>query len=256
MADRTLKLVSYNILDGGLGRLDPIYETLLYLAPDVVGLCEADDPKSVRYLGDKLGMEYVMAEGQAGRAVALLTRFPLRRMVNLCVDEPLLDRGAMEAVIELDGQALRLALVHLRAGQSRQDEEVRLQQIDRLLSALEAESMPTVLMGDLNAAAPYHPFDYEAASPKLRQRLDERGVRGLDHDVVRHMMSRGWVDAYHHRSPVEPKHTYTTGFPCARFDYIWVSPDLERYIAEADIEQGGFAPYCSDHYPIWAMLGF
>lgn len=253
-----LKVVSYNILDGGLGRLDPIYETLLYLGGDVVGLCEADDERGVRYLAEKLGMDYVTAAGIGSppRGVALLSRWPIERMVNLAAREPLLDRGAIEAVVEVEGEPIRVVAVHLAAGQERSDEEKRLAQIDRVLAALEGERMPTVLMGDLNAAAPYEPFDFDAASPKVRQRLADRGRREPDYDVVERIVRGGWIDAYHRARPHEPKHTYTTGFPAARFDYIWLSSDLTHRLADADVERGGFAPYCSDHYPVWASLRF
>ena len=38
-----MRIVSYNILDGGVGRADPIAEVLLAQRPDVVGLVEADE---------------------------------------------------------------------------------------------------------------------------------------------------------------------------------------------------------------------
>ena len=250
-----MKIVSYNILDGGLGRLDPIYETLLYLDGDVVGLCEADDPKGVRYLADKLSMEHVMAEAAGGKAVALLSRLPIQRMVNLSLKDPLLDRGAMEALVGPDDKPpLRVALVHLQAGQDRRDEEHRLAQIECVLDVLSGEDVPTILMGDLNAAAPYEPFDFDAASPKVQRRLLDRGTRVPDHDVVRRIVSAGWIDAYRRAAPPPHKHSYTTGFPCVRFDYIWLSGDLADRLEAADVEQGGFAPYCSDHFPIWARL--
>ena len=256
MVDRALKIVSYNILDGGLGRLDPIYETLSYLDADIVGLCEADDPRGVRYLAEKLDMDFVTAEGEAPRAVALLSRWPVRNMVNLSVRDATLDRGAMEAVVEVNGQPLRVAIVHLQAGQRREDEDRRLTQLDALFGALNGQALATVLMGDFNAAAPYHPFDLHAASPKVQGRLAERGASQPDHDAIRAIEKRGWLDAYHRLHPEQPRHTYTTGFPASRFDYIWVSADLADRLAEADVECGGFAPYCSDHYPIWTALRF
>ena len=65
---------------------------------------------------------------------------------------------------------------------------------------------------------------------------------------------QGWVDAYQYVNPGGGKQTYTTGFPCSRFDYIWLSQDLAGRLKRCDVEQGGFAPYCSDHYPIWVSM--
>lgn len=249
-----LKIVCYNILDGGLGRLDPIYETLLYLNADVVGLCEADDPKGVRYLAEKLGMEFVTAEGTEGRGVALLSRRPIERMVNLSVKYPILNRGALEAVITWRGAPLRIVLTHLQSGPSEADEGLRIEQVKAVQRELDGPSLPTLWMGDLNCAAQHHPFDHNAASPKLRQRLAERGRTKPDSSAVDLLLDAGWVDAYHRLNVLEPMHTYTTGFPCSRFDYIMLNAALAPDLTSSGVEQGGFAPYCSDHYPVWIKL--
>lgn len=252
--DEALKIVCYNILDGGLGRLDPIYETLLYLEADVVGLCEADDGRGVRYLAEKLGMEHVCAEGGGGKAVAMLSKRPIERMVNLSVKHPMLDRGAMEAVVTWQGGPLRIVVTHLQSAQSKQDESKRVEQVRAVLAELDAVAMPTVWMGDMNCSAAYHPFDLAAASPKMKQRLAERGTTRPDSAAVDLLLSKGWVDAYHRLHPTQPKQTYTTGFPCSRFDYIFLDPSLAPRLVAGDVEQGGFAPYCSDHYPVWIEL--
>jgi endonuclease/exonuclease/phosphatase family metal-dependent hydrolase len=254
MGEQPMKIACYNILDGGLGRLDPIYETLLYLNADVVGLCEADDPKGVRYLADKLSMDYVVAEGTERRGVAMLSRRPIEEMWSLSAKHPILDKGGLLGVVSTEDGPLQIALVHLEAGQDRSNEDSRLRQVEAVLGELASPTMDSILMGDLNAAAPYHPFDYEAASPKVKRRLALRDRRELDHDVVGRIASAGWLDAYHTARPKDARHTYTTGFPATRFDYIWLSPGLASRLGNSDVEQGGFAPYCSDHYPIWASL--
>ena len=247
-----MRLAAYNILDGGAGRLDPIHETLKFLHADAVGLCEADDNAALRYLGDKLGMEYVRAVGDSGHAVALLSRSPIRSMINLSVVAPALDRGAMEARI---GANLRIVVAHLHAGQSPEDEVRRVAQVRTLFDLVERDrSTPTVVLGDFNAASPDHPFDFDAASPRVQRRLAEHGVRSPGHDAVRAIQSRGWIDAIHKARPDSKMHTYTTGFPTTRYDYIWLYPDLCERLEDAGVEQRGFAPYCSDHYPVWAAI--
>ncbi|MDH3584699.1 MAG: endonuclease/exonuclease/phosphatase family protein [Phycisphaerae bacterium] len=251
----TTRFVAYNILEGGMGRLDPIYETLAYLRGDIVGLCEANDVDAVGYLAAKLDCDHVVAESPSGQYhVALLCSGPIEQMVNLGVAVPSLDRAAMEAIVQVNGTSWRVVVVHLFPGTQPEDEARRLREMEQVLGNLGTESLPTVLLGDFNAGAPYHPLDPSNLAPHRRERLEARGG-AIDHDLVRSLNEGGWVDAYHRCHAENPAHTFTTGFPAQRVDYIFLSPDLAPRLVDADVEQGGFAPYCSDHFPLWAAIG-
>jgi endonuclease/exonuclease/phosphatase family metal-dependent hydrolase len=259
-APRPLRLVSYNILKGGLGRLDPIYETLLYLRGDLVALVEADDAKGAAYLADKLGCEHVLAEANDKKhPVALLSRLPIQRMANLGVRLPQMERGLLEAVVHI-GEAkspLRVVVTHLPAGIGPVAEKKRMAVLAPLLQILAEEELPTVVMGDFNSDARWHPFDEKALSERRQHKLAEAGGFPA-FEVADTMVAAGWVDAYHLARPKDsqPRHTLTTGFPAQRVDYIWVDAGLADRVAASDVETGGFAPYCSDHFPIWADLKF
>jgi endonuclease/exonuclease/phosphatase family metal-dependent hydrolase len=252
----TMRLVSYNILDGGLGRLDPLKETLAFLNGDVVGLIEADDPAGSAYLANQLGYELISAEGAGGRHhVACLSRLPVQRMINLGVCCDTLGRGAMEIIVpgETRGGVLRVIVVHFKAGIRLSDEAIRLRQVEQLLAWLAREPMPTIIMGDLNANAPYHPVDLAAARPKTQQNVAaQNGV--IPHDVINHFTAAGWVDALHRAHPDQPVHTLTPGFPAQRVDYILLDSTLAPNLADARVDRSAFTAYCSDHYPIWADL--
>lgn len=253
MMSDPIKFVTYNILDGGLGRLDPIYETLLYLDADVVGLCEVDDPAGARYMADKLGVELLLAESPSGpHHVAVLTKLPVLSMVNLGVKFPSLSRAAMLCELDTPRGPMRLVVMHLAAGFD--GEPDRLAELDPILELLAGQQTPTMIMGDLNAVAPYHPFDPAALPPHRLKHLEDRGGK-LDHDVIGRLTGDGWIDAYHFLRHDAPKHSFTTGFPALRLDYIFISQDLSPSLVDADVETGGFAPYCSDHFPVWVSLG-
>ncbi|MBI1368039.1 MAG: hypothetical protein GC162_05230 [Planctomycetes bacterium] len=249
---KPLRLVSYNILNGGLGRLDPIYETLAYLDADVIGLCEADDPAGAQYLADKLGMQCLIAESPNGpHHVAMLTRLPVVQMINLGVGAPQLNRAAMESVLDVDGEALRVVLMHLAPHFDHEAD--RLAELEAIFRAMTPGNRPTMLMGDLNAVAPAADVDSAALAPHRRQRLAERGGK-IDRDVIARIEKAGYADAYDLCHPDAPAVTFTTGFPALRLDYIFLSSDLVERVVGADVERGGFAPYCSDHFPLWADL--
>jgi endonuclease/exonuclease/phosphatase family metal-dependent hydrolase len=147
---------------------------------------------------------------------------------------------------------LRVVVAHLEAGFDHEPE--RLAELDPMLEFLARSQAPTMILGDLNAAAPYHPLDPAKLPPHRRQRLADRGGK-LDHDVIGRLIGDGWIDAYHFLRHDAPKHSFTTGFPALRFDYIFISQDLSPALVDADVETGGFAPYCSDHFPVWVSLG-
>lgn len=251
-------MVSYNILDGAVGRYDPVYETLLYLGADVAAISEADDVKGLAYIAGKLGMEHLLAEAnQSTHHAAVLTRLPVEQVINLGVRIDTLYNAALQVVVRPSPGAspLRVVAAHLRPGLEAGAEEDRLQELEAILAFLdEQERMPTVIVGDLNASAPYHPFDPEALPAHRRARLADRDHQ-VEHRVIERLLEAGYVDAHRQTHPdAPPPHTFTTGFPALRLDYVFVSSELVDLLVDAGVETGGFAPYCSDHYPVWAQL--
>lgn len=55
-----MRIVSYNILDGGEGRADPLAEVIQAQRPDVVALVEADVPATVERIARRLSMDFVV----------------------------------------------------------------------------------------------------------------------------------------------------------------------------------------------------
>src|SRR5438045_4678712 len=76
-----MRLVSYNILDGGEGRADPLAEVILAQKADVVAIVEADNAEVLARIGKRLGMDYVHGEGKK-HSVALFSRFAIRESIN------------------------------------------------------------------------------------------------------------------------------------------------------------------------------
>ncbi len=107
-----IRAVSYNIMQGGEGRADPIAETLLGRRPDVIGIHEADDMQVLRRLSDRLEMDFVVGRSDGGN-VALFTRHRIAQSVNLSVVHrstmPILD-----VTVVAGGRPLRLRVAHLK----------------------------------------------------------------------------------------------------------------------------------------------
>src|SRR5262245_2752493 len=73
-----IRVLAYNILDGGLGREDLIQAVLSAVQPDVAVLEEVYQPASVQRWAEALGLPYTFfASGNTSRHLALMSRFPI-----------------------------------------------------------------------------------------------------------------------------------------------------------------------------------
>src|SRR5918992_885674 len=71
-----MRIVSYNILDGGEGRADPLAEVIEAQRPDVVALVEAEDLTVVARIARRLKMDFVHAPGNSHASV-LMSCYPI-----------------------------------------------------------------------------------------------------------------------------------------------------------------------------------
>jgi hypothetical protein len=76
-----MRVVTYNILDGGEGRADPLAEVLEAQRPDIISLVEADVPAVVERIAKRLSMDFIVAPGD-GHCSALLSRWPIQQTIN------------------------------------------------------------------------------------------------------------------------------------------------------------------------------
>ncbi|HET8853196.1 MAG TPA: endonuclease/exonuclease/phosphatase family protein, partial [Ktedonobacteraceae bacterium] len=77
------RILTYNILYGGTGRVNELTKMIGSARPDVVGLVEATDPQVVEELAQRLSMQhYMSAPGKHKRdqQLAVLSRLPVIRV--------------------------------------------------------------------------------------------------------------------------------------------------------------------------------
>ncbi len=79
------RILSYNILIGGKGRVDQLTKIISSAHPDIVGLVEATSLQAIEELADRLGMQYKISgsytQGDDWQT-ALLSSLPI---VETCV---------------------------------------------------------------------------------------------------------------------------------------------------------------------------
>jgi exodeoxyribonuclease III len=194
--------MTWNIWNGGEGRVDAIERMLREQDPDVVALQEANDRATVEALGTRLGMYVVYGEANSEFAVAWLSRLPVARAQNHRL------RVLEKTLLEIETGGLRLFATHLSAGRTKTHEPHRIAEAEAILDvAGEAD----VLVGDFNAV---HPED-EIGVPPPEEALDHVSRR-----PVELVLEAGFVDCYRSLH-AEAGWTYLSGHPWARIDFVF-----------------------------------
>lgn len=255
-----MRVASYNILDGGTGRADPIAEVLLAQRADVVALVEADDPAVVARVARRLGLDYVIAEGRR-HAVALLSRWPVVESVNVAAirrDRRESERGPrclLRATVETPSGPVVVGVVHCSAHSSDAAEAAREAEVAVLLECFaddRAARRPHLLLGDFNSNSPVAAVEPEKLKPRSRREFDVNGGR-LPRRVVREIVDAGYADCLHAVAPdrAPTAATFTTLHPGQRVDYVFAHGLTPT---DAWVERDRLARYASDHYPIGAAF--
>jgi exodeoxyribonuclease-3 len=254
-----VRILSYNILDGGSDRAELLRQVIESAWPDLVALVEADDAGVVERLAGHLGMDFIHAPGN-GHASALLSRYPIVETVNHAPMRPELEKSLLEATVAPpDGSALTLGVVHLHARPYEVDEAQRERELVAVLNVFlphRDAGRPHLLCGDFNANAPYQRIDPARCKEKTRLAWHANGG-GLPRRVVQQLLDAGYVDTLRAFDPeAGATHTtFTTTEPGQRVDYIFASGIDPARITRAWVVTDPPAKDASDHFPVAVELG-
>ncbi len=133
----TLRILSYNILAGGEGRLPFLFSVIKKQQPDVVALLEARNRAHAAMLAQQLGMDLTIGEANNGKDhVVWLSRLPVIRRNNHTL--PVFAKTLLEIEIIWEGVPLALFATHLKAGQDQEREQFRVAEIQAVLEIFHA----------------------------------------------------------------------------------------------------------------------
>ncbi len=242
-----MRIVSYNILDGGEGRADPVAEVIEAQRPDVVCLAEADNTDVLARIAKRLDMDSIQAWGEK-HSVALLSRWPISESVNHAAirGKP---RDLLEATIrDASGVEWPIGVVHFKGGAFEADEAVRDTEVAILLEVFSGHrtaGRPHLLAGDFNANSPLQAIDPSQCSRRTAEAWLANG-NSIPRRVIQRLLDAGYVDAL----AGVCEGTLTTQNPGQRVDYIFTYGIPAARIVQARVEQNRLAKYASDHFPV------
>lgn len=253
-----MRIVSYNILDGGEGRADPLIEVVEAQRPDIVALVEATDLTVIERAANRLKMDFIQAVGNA-QASALLTKWTISESVNHALLHESLSKSLLEAtIIDPTGVEWVVGVAHLHHHAADADEIVREAELNIVLDLFSSHAksgQPHLLCGDFNANSPIQRIDPARCKPSTQKAWNENGG-ALPRRAIQMLLDAGYVDTLHAVSPdyASTHGTFSTQQPGQRVDYIFTHGFDRSRIKHAWIEYDRLAKYASDHFPVGAEI--
>ncbi len=253
-----MRVISYNILDGGVGRADPIAEVIKANRPDVAALVEADDLAVVERIAHRLNMDFVHAAAKT-HSVAILSRLPIIESVNIAaLDDSVGTSFAMVQIGASKADSFGLAVLHLHPYGTHEDEKIRLQQVSAVLKHLSRwreQGLAHLLVGDFNSNSPTQQIDPKRVRQHTQRDIEANGG-DLPREVIKRVLAAGYLDTLHAHCPekADTSGTFSTQFPGERVDFIFTCGFAQGSIRNAWIEQDRLAEYASDHFPVGVEL--
>lgn len=247
-ARMALRVMTYNILDGGGERLPLIRDVIRGQGPDLLAIQEANDRELIESLARELDMRLVFGEANNVYHMAWLTNLPVRRAENHRL--PALRKTLLELEVEWEGRPLRLFNIHLKA--TPEAERQRNEELNTILGVTGLASAELrLLVGDFNAIGPKDHFTSDIQFPDEDIAFAERAYP-LPRAVMPATLAAGYVDVYRQLHPGDNGYTAKTPTPVIRIDYIVASPALASRAISCDRVEGALPVYASDHLPVRA----
>jgi endonuclease/exonuclease/phosphatase family metal-dependent hydrolase len=252
-----VRLLTYNIREGGVGRADQLADVIASANAEVVALQEARDPSVIERIAKLCG--YPFFGSQRGHSTGFLSRLPVS---NHAWRHPPRTRHALLEVSFADNTP-RLFVVHLRAWFSKWTEQQRVRELSGLLAGIREQLASEndafafhLLAGDFNALAPGEAFDPSPMPAWIRGMIWLSG-RDIARHTIEMMRTQGYVDAWrvtHSDAAQDPGYTFPVWSPHVRLDYVFTPTAFASRIASCRVLDEMGARTASDHYPLLVEL--
>jgi exodeoxyribonuclease-3 len=251
-----LRVMTYNILDGGENREQYILNVIQTARPEIVVLQEVFEEDFLKFLSHSLKMPYYIGPGNKRRKVALLSKLPVLTFKSHHPAFPIW-RNFIEAQIEYaPNKTVRIIGVHPIANLGVVFEFWRLLEARYVTNHIRIyQSEPCLIAGDFNAIAQGEKVKTEGMPGWLKWVIYLQGNR-VYHFSIEWFLSAGFIDCFRFLNS-EDGLTLPPPNPNARLDYIFVNALLKPYLKKCwVVREPNSINFASDHYPVMAEFDF
>jgi exodeoxyribonuclease-3 len=239
-----VRILSYNIRHGGLGREREIAAVIRQTNADLVVLQEAVHQDAVARIADTAGLAHFVSA--AGRSLAFLSRAPV---AHYEWHKPRLSRHAFLEIVPID-DGCRVFGVHLSAVHAAWTEQRRVFELGALLASIARHQHGChLLIGDFNTLAPGEVLDLDLLPQRLRALVWLSGGR-IRWRTIRRILDAGYRDGFRSAHPDVAGFTFPTWNPHLRLDYVFVPAALADRLRSVEVVTGPEAKAASDHFPV------
>lgn len=253
-----MRLMTYNILDGGEDRLDLIAEIINGSSPDFVTINEAngfdeEDNKKLKDLSQATTMPYyhLALSGEFDYHVAVLSKLPLKKVYEI---HPLM-RAGISVVIDSEIGEISIVGVHLTP----YSENMRIPEIE-LLNSTQKDYPNRILLGDMNSLSKDDNY-----SESIMQDFNEPQLKkftkdgSLQFEVIEKIKASDYLDTAVELGKQSDNTAPTTSnkdttHANTRLDYVFVSSPLRNHLVSYSVIKNALTEQASDHYPILVEL--
>jgi exodeoxyribonuclease-3 len=246
----TLKLLSYNIRFGGVGREQALAETIRAADPDLVVFQEAIYPDVIERLATETGFPFWASRRH--HSIGYISK------LKIGYHEWHYPAGARHSFLEIvpDNTNTRVFGLHLSARFSKWDERRRKREIRALLEGIKRHQEGFhVLVGDFNTLAPGEALNVERMPAWIRALIWISG-RQLQRETIQFMLDASYCDGYRTLQPEVKGYTFPTWDPRVRLDYLFLPCSFKERLVECQVitEPTERIKAASDHCPLLAVL--
>jgi exodeoxyribonuclease-3 len=241
-----VRLLSYNVRSGGVGRERALTAVVRACEPDVVVLQEATRPEVVEAVARACGM--TAWGSRRGRSLGFMSRVPI---AEHRWHQP---RGSRHAFLEIApaGLACRLFGVHLSAVHAAWTERRRVRELRALMAAIRHEQRGChVLTGDFNTLAPGELLDVRRLPFRLRTLVWLSGG-AIRWRTIQEILEANYVDGFRALHPAGAGLTFPTWGPHLRLDYVFVPRIHAGRLTSCRVVTDPPTREASDHFPLLA----
>ncbi len=245
-----LKLLTYNIRYGGVGRERLIADVIRAAQPDVVIFQEAIVPDIITRIAQQTGMRFHVS--RRNLSVACCSRVVIRH------HEWYYPSRSKHPYLEIcpDGVQGRIFGLHLRAMFSNWGERRRKQEIQSLLNSIkEHQHGFHAVVGDFNTLAPNELLEVKKMPRWIRTMIWLSG-RNLQRETIQLMLDRGYADGFRCLNQEEKGYTLPTDDPQLRLDYVFLPSKEIARLLKCEVITSTPAAQASDHFPILSEIDF